>query len=125
MASSEDRIQRQSKSLQFMPNVKGKFGCNSVRELPLTFGMNLNGDMDYAEYEKSLFSSIITLFPDLEDQPELQIMLNIDSGSGQLQSKLVLFILRLINAYKYPNVPNTTAVTQMSNQNYGPCKTNF
>ena len=124
MATSENRMRLRSELLQFMPYIKGKFGCNSIREWPVTFGMNLKGGMDDAEYEKYLFSSIIPLFPDLKDQPGLRIMLKVDSGPGRLQPKL-LSTLRLIGAYKYPGVPNTTAVTQETDQNYGQFKTKF
>ncbi len=111
MATSEDRMRLRSELLQFMPYIKGKFGCNSVREWPVTFEMNLKGGMDDAEYEKYIFLSIILLFSDLEDQPRLQIMLKVDSGSGQLQPKL-LSMLRLIGAYEYPGAPKNTAVSQ-------------
>ncbi len=62
------------------------------------FGMNLKGGMDNVKYVKYIFLSIIPLFPDLEDQPGLQIMLKVDSWPGQLQPKL-FSALRLIGAY--------------------------
>ncbi len=123
-ATSEERMRLRSDLLQFMPNVKGQFGCNDVKEWPVTFGMNSKGGMDDDKYKKYFFSSIIPLFPDIEDKPGLQIMLKVDSGPGRLQPTL-LSTLWLIGAYQYPGMPNTTAVMQETDQNYGPFKTTF
>lgn len=84
-ATSEERMRICSDLLQVMPNVKGQFGCYTGREWPVTFGMNLKGVMDDAEYEKYLFLSIIPLFPVLEDKAVFRIILKFDSRPGRLQ----------------------------------------
>ncbi len=51
--------------MQFMPNIKGQFGCDVECEWPVTFGVNAKGGMDDVEDKKYILSSIIPLFPDL------------------------------------------------------------
>ncbi len=51
-------------------------------------------------------------------------MIKVDNRLGRLQHDL-LAALQLIGVYKYPGVPNTTAVTQETDQNYGPFKSTF
>ncbi len=77
----------------------GKFVDESVREWSVTFGVNLKWGIWDADYEKYLFSSFIPLISDLNDQPELKMMLKVDSGQKW-------FILWLIGADKYPSLQN-------------------
>ncbi len=51
--------------IQIMSNVKGKNGCNIVREGSVTFGMNLKGGIDEVEYEKFILISMIPLLHDI------------------------------------------------------------
>ena len=51
-------------------------------------------------------------------------MIKIDSGPGSCFAILVAE-LRHLGFYMYPGVPNTMAVTQETNRNYGPFKTQF
>ena len=51
-------------------------------------------------------------------------MLKVDSGPGRLNSEL-LALIRFHGFYMYPSVPNTTAVSQETDQNYGPFKKGF
>jgi len=51
-------------------------------------------------------------------------MVKVDSGPGRLNQSL-LTRARFMGFYIYPGVPNTTAVTQETDQSYGPFKTQF
>ena len=73
---------------------------------------------------KYLFTSIVTLFPHAKDKPGHRILLKVDSGSGQMNLNL-LVKLRLLGFVLYPCTPNTTHVTQETDQNLGPFKTQF
>ncbi len=85
--TSKERMQICSDLLRFMPNVKGQFGSNTVKEWPVSFGMNSKGGTYGAKYKK-YFLSIVPLFPDLEDKTGLWIMLKVDSRPGRLQPNL-------------------------------------
>ncbi len=52
MALSEETKQFYAKNLEFMLNILGKFGCDDMREWPVTLGMNAKRGMDNEEYEK-------------------------------------------------------------------------
>ncbi len=80
--------------------------------------------MDNDEFEKCLKNNIIPLFPDALDVPGKRVMLKVDSGPGRMNIEL-LVELHLLGFYLYPSVPNTTAVSQETDQNYGPFKTQF
>ncbi len=110
--------------MEFMPKINGKFGSSNTKQWPVTFGMNSKGGMDDDEYKKFILGSIIPLFPDFKDIPGKRVMIKVDSGPGRLQHDL-LVMLQLIDVYKYPGVPNTTAMTHKTNQNNGPFKPTF
>ncbi len=52
------------------------------------------------------------------------MILKVDGGPGWLNTEL-LAELRLRGFYLYCGVPNTTAVTQETDRNYGPFKSRF
>ena len=79
--------------------------------------------MDKEEFTtKYLFNSIVPLFPHAKDKPGHRVLLKVDSGPGRMNLNL-LAKLRLLGFVMYPCVPNTTHVTQETDQNYGPFKT--
>ncbi len=80
--------------------------------------------MDEAEFEKYVKNNIIPLYPDALDIPCKRVLIKVDSGPGRLNIEL-LAELRLLGWYLYPGVPNTTAVSQETDQNYGPFKSQF
>ena len=49
-------------------------------------------------------------------------MLKVDSGTGHINSNLLAYARNLVLII-YPSVRNNTAVTQETDQNYGPFKT--
>ena len=108
----------------FMKSVRGKYGTDEERIWPTTFGMNEKGGMDDDEFAKFLNNSIIPLWPKADDIKGMRVMLKLDSGPGRTCVRL-LAQLRMLGFYLYPGVPNTTAVTQETDRNYGPFKTQF
>jgi len=110
---------------EHVPRVLGKFGCKEEHTWPVSFGQNEKGGMDKEEFTtKYLFNSIVPLFPHAKDKPGHRVLLKVDSGPGRMNLNL-LAKLRLLGFVMYPCVPNTTHVTQETNQNYGPFKTQF
>jgi hypothetical protein len=109
---------------EHVPRVLGKFGCEEERTWPVLFGQNEKGGMDEEEFAKYLFNSIVPLFPHAKDKPGHCILLKVDLGPGRMNLNL-LANLRLLGFVLYPCVPNTTHVTQETDQNYGPFKTQF
>ena len=107
-----------------MPYILGKFGKQAHGELPCTFGMNAKGGMDEKEFEEYIMNSIIPLFPDARNVRGKRVMIKIDSGPGQLNPVLIARLC-LLGFVLYPSVPNTTAVSQETDRNYGPFKTAF
>ena len=87
-------------------------------------GLNEKGEMDEAEFEKYFRNCILPLFPDALDLPGFCVMVKVDSGPGRLNVNL-LAELWLLGFYLYPGVPNTKAVTQETDRNYGPFKGRF
>ena len=51
-------------------------------------------------------------------------MIKVESGTGHLNSNLLAYTRNLVFVI-YPGVPNNTTVTQETDQNYGPFKTQF
>mmetsp|Transcript_24214 Transcript_24214/g.44508 ORF Transcript_24214/g.44508 Transcript_24214/m.44508 type:complete len:349 (+) Transcript_24214:479-1525(+) len=123
-AQSKDTEKIRAQFALFMPQIRGKFGNMEERLWPVTFGMNAKGGMDEAEFEKYLTHSIFPLYPDVKDVMGKRVMLKVDSGPGRLNMEL-LARCRLLGFVLYPGVPNTTAVTQETDKNYGPFKTAF
>ncbi len=71
----------------------------------------------------STFKKIIMkLFPDAAPMRRRWVILKCDSGLGRLNPTLLAY-LRFHGFILYPGVPNTTAVTQETDQSYGPFQT--
>ena len=110
--------------VSFVPRIRGKFGGEEERLWPDTFGMNEKGGMDESEFDEYLRGSIFPLFPDVEDTDGKRVLLKLDSGSGRTNLHLLASCC-LMGFYLYPGVPNTTAVSQETDRNYGPFKNAF
>jgi hypothetical protein len=80
--------------------------------------------MDDDKFEKYLKNSIIPLYPDALDVLGKRVIIKVDRRPGRMNIEL-LAELRLLGFYMYPSVPNTTVVSQETDQNYGPFKTQF
>jgi hypothetical protein len=86
--------------------------------------MNERAGMNAVELDKYMKNSILPLYPDIEDVPGKRVIIKVDSGPGRLNVEM-LADLRLQGLYLVPGVPNTTAKTQETDQNYGVYKTSF
>lgn len=105
-------------------NVMAKFGHREQRSFPCTFGMNEKAGMNSVELPKYVSNSILPLYPDIEDTPGKRVILKLDSGPGRMNIEM-LASLRLKGLYIIPGVPNSTSITQETDQNYGPFKSAF
>ena len=74
--------------------------------------------MDSIEFAKYLKLSIAPLYPNARDEPGLRVAILVDSGPGRLNS-IMLAEMKLLGFYLLPCVPNTTHITQATDQNYG------
>ena len=107
-----------------VPAIRGKFGYPEVTEISVSFGMNEKGGMDDNEFRKYMRNNVMPLYPDVRDTPGNRVMAKVDSGPGRLGEQL-LAEMRHLGFYMFPGVPNTTAVSQETDRNYGPFKTQF
>jgi hypothetical protein len=123
-AKSGDTAQIHIDAAEHIQHVLGKFGCKEVKPWPTTFGMNKKGGMDHEEFAKYMQCSIAPLFPDALDQPGCCVLLKVISGPSKINLQL-LASLKLLDIVLYPCIPNTTHVTQETDQLYGPFKTQF
>ena len=123
-AQSENNQRLRMEMGIYFPPVVCKFGRDLTRPIQVSYGMNEKGGMDEIEFEKYVKNSIIPLYPDACDLPGKRVLIKVDSGPGRLNTEL-LAELRLLGFYLYPGVPNTTAVTQETDRNYGPFKSRF
>jgi hypothetical protein len=123
-AKTTDKMKLRMEMVTFMPDILGRFGCTEERNWPISFGVNAKGGMDEEEFEKYLLNSIFPLYPDVKNEDGKRVLIKVDSGPGRL-NVLLLASCRLLGFVLYPGVPNTTAVSQETDRNYGPFKTTF
>lgn len=111
-------------TLEYMKPVKGKWGHEEETSYLPSVAMNEKGGMNDEEFLKYFTTNLTKLYPDAADVPGKRVMLKVDSGPVRLNPEL-LVKARTYGFLIYPGVPNTTAVTQETDQNYGPFKTQF
>lgn len=105
--------------------VKGYWGLGRLTALKATIGANPKGGMDQDEFAKYLMECIINrLFPDVRDVPGKRVLLILDSGPGRDCEEL-LAKLRVKGVYIILGVPNSTHVTQVTDQNFGLFKSEY
>ena len=71
--------------------------------------------MDDDKFASYLRNSIIPLYPDALNVPGKRVMIKVISGPGRMNIEL-LAELPLLGFYLYPSMPNTTAVSQETDQ---------
>ncbi len=101
-----------------MKDVRGNFGNSEVKTFPCTFGMNSKGGMDKDEFNKYIFVNIVPLYPDVVDVLQKRVLIELDSGLGQMNVNLMAR-LRNLGFYVYPGGPNTSSVSQEIDRKYG------
>ena len=77
--------------------------------------------MDEVEFAKYVAIVLRKLYPDAAPEKGKWVILKCDGGPGRMNLDL-LASLRLDGFHLFPGMPNTTAVTQETDQNYGPFK---
>ena len=120
----EETMRVRNNMLKWMPDVIGTFGHSEPQALPCTVAMNLKGGMDNKEFEHYVMTNIVPLYPCARDVKGKRVLIKADSGPGRNNANL-LANLRHLGFILYPGVPNTTAVSQETDRNYGPFKTQF
>ena len=123
-AKSEETMRLRRDTVVHMRQVRGKFGNKTTNLFPVTIGMNEKGGMDDEEFHKYIMNSIVPLYPDVSNKKGKRVLIKIDSGPGRTNPEL-LASLRTMGFVLYPGVPNTTAVSQETDQGYGLFKSLF
>jgi hypothetical protein len=114
--TAEEREKIRFEFLTHTLDTRGRFGCAEERIWPCTIGMNKKGGMTDVEFEKYIDTSIVPLFPKLEDTKGKRVLLKVDSGSGRNRRDL-LMKCRFCGLYVYPSLPNTTSMQQETDRN--------
>ncbi len=105
--------------IRYMLDVRGTFGHPTEQSFPILLGLNAKGGMDDEEFSEYLKNLIMKLYPDAAPVKGRWVVIKCDSGPGRLNPTLLAY-LRVHGFILYPGVPNTTAVTQETDQSYGP-----
>jgi hypothetical protein len=104
--------------IRYLLDVKGIFGWETEQEFPISIGLNSKGGMDDDDFFEYVKKSIMKLFPDAAPRKGSWVVIKCDSCPGRLNPTLFTY-LRFHGFILYPGVPNTTAVTQETDQSYG------
>ncbi len=123
-AKSNEMMQLDLDVLEHAQQVLGTFGGDEEHAWPVLFGQNEKVGMDKVEFSKYLLNCIVPLFPHAKDKAGHPVLLKVDSGPGRM-NLLLLAKLRMLGFVLYPCIPNTTHVTQETDQLYGAFKTQF
>jgi hypothetical protein len=94
---------------------KAAFGHEEIQSFPISLGLNNKGGMDDVEFFDYLQKSIMKLYPDAAPVKGKWVFIKCDSGPGRLNPDLLAY-LRYRGFLLYPGVPNTTAVSQETEQ---------
>ena len=120
-AASEEMVQIRTEAAFFFKRVVCKFGMKEEASLCCTIGANEKGGMDEVEFAKYVTIVLRKLYPDAAPERGKWVILKCDRGPGRMNLDL-LASLQLDGFHLFPGVPNTTAVTQETDQNYCPFK---
>jgi hypothetical protein len=123
-AQSDEGKQIRNNMVRYMKNVRGEFGLGEVALKPISYGMNECGGMDTEEFAKYVCNAIMPLYPNASPTKGKWVVIKCDSGPGRLNMDLMAD-MRTSGFILFPGVPNSTAVTQETDQNYGPFKTGY
>jgi hypothetical protein len=102
-----------------MLDIRGTFSYEDEQSFPILLGPNKKGGMDDDDFFEYLKKSNMKLYPNAAPVKGRWVVIKCDSGPGQLNPNLLTF-LQFHGFILYPGVPNTTAVTQETDQSYGP-----
>ena len=123
-AQTDEGERIRNECVRYMRRTIGNFGLGEQKSLPVSLGINEKGGMDEEEFATYSRNAIMPLYPNAAPEKGKWVVLKCDSGPGRLNLDL-LADLRTSGFILFPGVPNTTAVTQETDQNYGPFKTQY
>jgi hypothetical protein len=123
-ATTEVKERVRNELFRYCPRVVGRFGTDAETSWDCTFGLNTKGGVDDCEFKQYVMNSILPLYPKTCNRPGHWLFLKCDSSPGHLQIEL-LAKLRFLGVYLYPCVPNTTAITHVTDQIYGMFKSRY
>ena len=108
----------QIKTIRYMLNVGGTFGHEVKQSFSILLCLNIKGGVDNEKFFEYLRRSIVKLYPDAPPVKGLWVIIKCDSSPGHLNPNLLAF-LRFHGFMLYPGIPNTTTITQETDQSYG------
>jgi hypothetical protein len=117
-SDNPENYQINTECFLYAPAIMGKWGFGKMTPRGVTFACNKKGGMDAEELHKYLVQAILPLYPDAADLPGKRVLIKIDSGPGRM-NEAMLVELRVKGFYLLPGLPNSTHVTQETDQNYG------
>ncbi|KAL3760365.1 LOW QUALITY PROTEIN: hypothetical protein ACHAWU_000340 [Discostella pseudostelligera] len=123
-AQSDNGAQIKYEAAKFMLHTRGQYGTDKEQNWATSIGANAKGGMDDVELFKYIKNTIMPLYPKAAPVKGKWVIVKVDSGPGRGNEDL-LTELRWHGFILFPGVPNTAAVTQEMDQNYGPFKTAF
>ena len=86
---------------------------------PITTGANVKGGMDRDEFKKCVQTNILKLHPDAANGvPGKRVVVEVNGGPGRLNSQTIS-MLCVQGFCLHSCVPNSTAVTQETDENCG------
>jgi hypothetical protein len=124
-AQTDEGKQIRNECVRYLRRTKGIFGLGEEKSLPASLRMNEKGGMDQEEFAKYICNAIMPLYPDAAPEKGKWVILKCDSGHGHLNLDLLAGLHTSAGFILFPGVPNTTAVTQETDQNYSPFKTQY
>jgi hypothetical protein len=117
-ATAQEREKLRTDVALHMPNIRARFGHADIVLYPCTFGVNKKGGMN-TEQLCEYITHIRHLCPDTVDAPGKRILIKVDCGPVRYDEDLLVWA-RTQGIISYPGVPSTMAVTQETDQLYGP-----
>ena len=106
---------------EMVKSIRGMFGFDHLHTCGITVNSNEKGGMNEEQFEKYMYTSIVPLYENARDEAGYPVAVMVDSGPGRM-NVVMLANLRARGFYLLPGPPNTTAVTQATDQNYGEFK---
>jgi len=123
-AQTEEKEAIRVECIWYMLSVLGTFGYSTKKSFPTSIGLNSKGGMDADDFFEYIKMTIMKLFPDAAPELGKWVVTKCDSVPGRSNAELLAY-MRFHGFLLFPGVPNTTAVTQETDQNYGPFQSAF
>ena len=115
--ATDENKRIQTEFLNRIPLVNGVYGSDVMVDNGPTVNCNATAGMDSTEFRIFIEDAIVPLYPNASEQDGKRVLLILDSGPGRKGDGLLSF-LAARGFHLLPGVPNTTHVTQPTDQNY-------